>query len=144
MDSLIALVIAASPSLFYIYLMFPKTEFWETFLFTFHSGYYNDVFTSAWVFFGKFTPMLLLFIWYFTCKYWWREAILIPIGMYLGQIIIYFNDEIKFKDELDWPFMIPIIIVVLVVLFLIRRTLSKYIELIDVRKEIQDQLNKIN
>ena len=58
LGSLIALSIAFSPYLFYLYEIFPSGPVWETSFFTYESKYYENVLTAAWTYLGKITPLI--------------------------------------------------------------------------------------
>lgn len=144
--SLIAIVIFIAPFLFYSYRYggFPEGNVWETSIFTFTSVYYESVSTFIWVFYGKFIPLYLLIIWFFTCQYWWRYSILAPIGMYSFQLISLFNDELKFKDEpLELIYIFPTTLAIAIILILIRKRLKKYIHLLKLNEQIENELEKI-
>src|SRR5690606_2435185 len=83
LGSIIALSIAFSPYLFYLYEIFPDGPVWENSFFTYESKTYRSVLAAAWTYLGKITPLFLLLIWFLTCKHWWYHAILIPISMYV-------------------------------------------------------------
>ena len=85
--SIIATIIALIPYLFYLYEGVPDTQVWDTFLFTYDSKVYESAYVVAWTLSGKLIPLLLLFIWFFTCRHWWYHVLLVPIIMYSYQII---------------------------------------------------------
>ncbi|TQI70679.1 hypothetical protein JM79_1600 [Gramella sp. Hel_I_59] len=122
--SIIAIAIAFSPYLFYIYEIFPNGPVWENFLFTYESKYYEDVMTAAWTYFGKITPLFLLLIWFFTCKHWWYHVILVPIGMYTFQLVGTFYDDVYLRtDYIDINqliYLAPFFIAILSIVYLIR------------------------
>ncbi|MBW2962777.1 hypothetical protein KW502_13350 [Mesonia sp. JHPTF-M18] len=118
--SVIAFLIIISPYIFYSYKSFPDTKIWETFIFTFESGFYEKVSVSFWTILGKFVPLYLLSIWFLTCKHWWYHVILIPMGMYLFQLIMAINDDVKFSDEIEIWYLIPIMAVIVPLVYLIR------------------------
>ena len=142
-DSIIGVLILITPFIFYSYEQFPKEPTFETAFFTLTTTYYGYINTAVWVFMGKFVPLYICLVWFFTCKYWWKYAILVPIGMYLGQIIIYFNNEIKFKDEMDWNFILPIVIGVGILLGFIRHKLSSKIDLLTIREILKQETKPI-
>lgn len=144
--SLIAIVIFIAPFLFYSYRYggFPEGNTWETSMFTFKSVYYESVSTFVWVFYGKLIPFYLLTIWFFTCRYWWRYAILAPIGMYAFQMVSLFNDELKFKDEpLELIYILPTTICVAIILTLIRNKLKNYIHLLSLNESVNAEIEKL-
>ena len=124
LGSIIALSIAFSPYLFYLYEIFPNGRVWENSYFTYESNYYEDVMTAAWTYLGKIVPLFLLFIWFFTCKHWWYHAILVPISMYSYQLVISIYQDVYLKinpmDTNQLIYLAPFFIVILSVVYLIR------------------------
>jgi|TARA_R100000789_G_scaffold91126_1_gene88991 hypothetical protein len=122
--SILGLIIAFSPYLFYLYEIFPNGPVWETSFFTYRSNYYEDVLTAAWTYLGKIVPLLLLFIWFFTCKHWWYHVILVPIVMYAYQLITaIYQDAYLNIDPMDTNqlvYLAPFFIVILSIVYLIR------------------------
>ncbi|WP_255505871.1 hypothetical protein [Mesonia sp. K4-1] len=90
---------------------------------------------------GKFVPILLLTIWFTTCKHWWYHVILIPIGMYLFQLVSVINDDITYFDVVEIWFLIPIMAVIVPVVYLIRAKLFASIHRNDL-DDIEEDLLK--
>lgn len=137
--SLIALVIAATPYIFYTYESLPNSKTWETFLFTYEANWYEEVKVSFWTMMTKFIPLLLLIIWFFTCKHWWYHVILIPMGMFLFQLITVINDDIQYTDETEFWYVLPIMLIIVPFVYLMRVKLFKTInseDLDDLEEEI--------
>ena len=125
LGSVIALAIAFSPYIFYLYEIFPSGPVWENSFFRYESKYYLDVLTAAWTFLGKFVPLLLLLIWFFTCKHWWYHVILIPTAMYSYQLLIavyqdVYLDSAFFMDTDGLIYLAPFFIIILSIVYLIR------------------------
>lgn len=125
LGSIIALAIAFSPYLFYLYEIFPSTPIWETSLFTYESLYYENVLTAAWTYLGKIVPLLLLLIWFFTCKHWWYHVILIPAIMYGYQLTVtvyddFYGDSTYIMDTNGLIYLAPFFIAILSIVYLIR------------------------
>ncbi len=123
--SLIGFSIAFSPYIFYLYEIFPSGPVWENSFFTYESKYYENVLTAAWTYFGKITPLFLLLIWFFTCKHWWYHSILIPISMYVFQIISTIYDDVymeptDFMDIDGLIYLAPFFIGILIIVYLVR------------------------
>ena len=123
--SIIAILIAVSPYVFYLYEIFPDGPFWENSLFTYESKYYENVQTAIWTYLGKITPLLLLLIWFLTCKHWWYHTILVPIVMYSFQLIIAFTDDVYGEgayilDTNGLIYLAPFFIGILCIVYLIR------------------------
>jgi len=121
--SVIAFIIAITPYIFYSYENFPDTKVWETFLFTYEANWYQKVYVSVWTMMGKFIPLLLLLIWFFTCKHWWYHAILIPSGMFAFQLFNVINDDKSFVDEVEIWWLLPIMLIIVPLIYLIRAKL---------------------
>jgi lysylphosphatidylglycerol synthetase-like protein (DUF2156 family) len=126
--SIIALIIAASPYIFYSYTSFPQSKTWETFLFTYHADWYQEVYVSVWTMMGKFVPILLLIIWFITCKHWWYHVILIPIGMFSFQLFNVINDDARIVDEVEIWWLFPIMLVIIPLVYLIKAKLANNLE----------------
>jgi hypothetical protein len=125
LGSIIALSIAFSPYIFYLYEIFPDGAVWENSFFTYESKYYLDVLTAAWTYLGKITPLFLLFIWFFTCKHWWYHSILIPICMYAYQLVVAFYEDVYLDSQIFMDidgliYLAPFFIVILVIVYLVR------------------------
>lgn len=125
LGSIIALLIAFSPYLFYTYEIFPSGPVWENSFFSYESKYYLDVLTAAWTYLGKIVPLFLLLIWFFTCKHWWYHVILIPTGMYAFQLVVAFYQDVYmdtsiFMDINGLIYLAPFFIIILSVVYLIR------------------------
>jgi len=134
--SVIATFIATSPYLFYLYESVPKTKVWNTFLFTYHSGFYENANTAMWILTGKIIPLLFLILWFWTCRHWWYHALLVPIAMYLYQIIALFNDDNQFIDELGLIYLVPVMAVIIPSIYLIRAQMFN--KLNDADKSLQE------
>ena len=132
--SIIALLIAISPYIFYLYGSFPSDEkVLETAFGTIQSRV--DLNTAAWFFFGKLVPLYLLILWFFTCKNWWYHVLLIPISMYVFQLISVVNNDIRYIDEWEIYYTIPIMMIVIPLVYLVRiKIFDKVIHGIDLKK----------
>ncbi len=135
LGSIVAILIAISPYIFYLYESFPDQPVWETFLFTFESKYQGSVYYSMWIFLNKLVPILLLTLWFFTCKHWWYHVILIPLSMYVFQFFSSLNEELQYWDEFEIYYVIPIMMIVIPFVYLIRiKLVDKYVNKIDLKK----------
>ncbi|MGJ8593022.1 MAG: hypothetical protein ACSHXF_10760 [Aquaticitalea sp.] len=118
--TLIAIFLGTSPYLFYLYEYAPKKEVWETPLFTYHSFGFKDVNTALWLITGKAIPTILLIVWFFTCRQWWYHAILVPIAMYIYQLVAIIIEDGQFVDQFQLMYILPIMAVVIPSIYLIR------------------------
>ena len=90
--------------------------------------------------FAKFIPLLLLLIWFITNKHWWVHALIIPISVYLFQLISVINDSEQYADEVDFIYTVPIAAIVVVILYFIRSKIVIYILAVDLKKEMDDNM----
>ena len=135
LGSFMAFLIAISPYIFYLYESFPDTKTWNTFLFNFETRNNPSLYVIAWYFMNKFIPLMLLIIWFFTCKHWWYHVILIPISMYIFQLFSLVNDDIRYIDEFEIYYIIPVMMIVIPIVYLIRLKLfDKLVHGIDIDK----------
>jgi len=123
--SIIAFLIAFSPYIFYLYEIFPDGKVWVNSFFTYESKYYLSVNVAMWTYFGKIMPLFLLFIWFFTCKHWWYHSILIPITMYLYQILgtvydDFYNEPVRYADADQLIYLAPFFLIILIIVYLVR------------------------
>ncbi|KAB8153718.1 hypothetical protein EZY14_009970 [Kordia sp. TARA_039_SRF] len=133
--SIIAFILVISPYLFYFYEGVPSDKIWETRFFTYHSNYFENAQVAIWHIINKFVPLLLLILWFFTCKNWWYHAILVPIAILSFQLLSVLNDDMKYFDEFEIYYTIPIMMVVVPLVYLIRiKLFDKLIHGIDLRK----------
>src|SRR5690606_18312489 len=115
-----AILIAISPYLFYLYESFPNNNVWHTSFFDFKTEFYPSLYVAAWTIMNKIVPLMLLTIWFFTCKHWWYHVILIPISMYVFQLFSSFNAEIQYVDEFEIYYTIPVMMIIIAIVYIVR------------------------
>lgn len=142
LGSLIILLIISTPYFLYLYRAIPEDlEFYKTFWgLEIKGGYYVYVQSYIYTFFGKFVPFLLLIIWFITNKHWWVHALIIPISVYLFQIIAVINDSELYYDEIEFIYTVPIGVIIMVVLYFLRSKMSVYIQALDLKKEMDENM----
>lgn len=139
--SVFATLIAITPFIFYTYEYVPESEIWETWLFTYKSGFYGDAQVGIWSILMKAVPVLLLFIWFFTCRHWWYHTLLVPIAMFTYQIIGALNDDMEYIDEFQLIHLIPVMVIVIPSIYLMRARLFNTVNTISKStQELEDEL----
>ncbi len=135
--SFIGLFIISTPILFYSYQGFPDEKYWESFFGIYESKYYESVQIMAWFLLSKLIPLLLLLVWFFTCKHWWYYAILIPISMYVFQIFNLLNDDLSIIDTSELILIIPLIAIVAAISYTIRTKIFDRLYGVDLDQELK-------
>jgi hypothetical protein len=142
-ESVLVLLIILSPYFLYINLHIPEDlKKYDTFFGTIEAGYFETIQNYVYWIFSKLVPLFLLSILYLTHKKWWSHAMIIPIATYLFQLISVINDSSDFLDGSEFIYTIPIMVVVIVPLFLLRKKLSVYISAIDLKKEMDEIIER--
>jgi hypothetical protein len=134
--TVVATLIAATPFLFYLYESVPNTPAWDNFLFRYDSNYYGSMRTLAWTLMSKGMPLLLLFVWFFTCRHWWYHVLLVPIAMYIYQIYTTINEDIMSIDSNQMVYLIPIMAIMIPSIYLIRAQIFNKVN--NANKSLQD------
>lgn len=141
LGSLVAISIAISPYFFYLYESVPDQPTWDTFLFTYKSGFYYSANAAFWTITGKAIPLYFLVIWFFTCRHWWYHALLIPMTMYIFQLANVLNDDLHYIDSFELKYFIPLMAIIIPSIYLIRARLFNRINTINKSaQELEDEL----
>ncbi|WP_139002609.1 hypothetical protein [Hyunsoonleella aestuarii] len=136
LGSIVATLIAITPYLFSLYESVPEQRLWDTFLFTYDSKAWQDANYAMWVLTGKLIPLFLLFIWFFTCRHWWYHSILVPIAMYVFQIIDNLSGDTEFIDEFQLMYLLPVMAIIIPSIYLIRARIFNKIN--DANKSLEE------
>ena len=140
--SLIIAFMLFIPYAFYVYNYFPDEFTYETRFFTFTSNYYESVRYFMHNLLSKLIPLTLLLIWFTTCKHWWYYSIAIPISVYIFQLGGVINDDVKFNDEYEFIYSLPITLVIIAILILLRSKISVFLKAKDIKKQMDEQMSK--
>ena len=139
--SLMVILIISTPYLLYFYQNIPEDIItMDTIFGPIKNGYYATVQVFIYTLFSKFVPLLLLFIWFVTNKNWWVHALIIPITVYLFQLIAVINDSEQYVDEVEFIYTVPFLVVILVILYFIRSKIAIYIQAVDLKKEMDENM----
>lgn len=139
--SILALLIVSTPYLLYFYQNIPEgLKSYDTIFGSIKGGYFESVRMFIYYFVSKFVPLLLLFVWFITNKNWWVHALIIPISVYLFQLISVINDSEFYIDEVEFIYTVPFLVLILVILYFVRSKLSIYIQAVDLKKEMDENM----
>ncbi|WP_252723827.1 hypothetical protein [Winogradskyella psychrotolerans] len=129
--TIIATIIVSTPLLYSLHESVPSGRVWDTFLFTYDSGFWEEAQYAMWVYTSKLIPLILLTIWFFTCRHWWYHALLVPIVMYVFQSVNSWNSEAGRLDEGTFVVLLPILVIVVPSIYLIRAKMFNKINTAD-------------
>lgn len=138
---IIVFIIACTPFIYYSYESFPTdSKVWETSIFTFTTQY-PSLYHYAWFLTGKIIPVILLLIWFFTCKHWWHWIILVPLSMYVFQLFSIIKQNFT-PDEVEIIYVIPIMMILVPFVYLIRAKLFAQMRKDDLKAFEEELLQK--
>jgi magnesium-transporting ATPase (P-type) len=142
LGSVIATFIAITPYLITLWEGVPSdTKSWDTFLFSYTTTYYVDIQSLVWTLLSSLIPLSLLLIWIFTCKHWWYHVIIVPIVMYIYQIITILNDDLEFSETNLILWLLPVMAIVIPSIYLLRaRMADKIDEATKTMEELEEDL----
>ena len=141
---LLSLLLIATPFLFYIYKYAPDSKEWDTIFGTIRASGFSNMQAFMHAVFTKLTFIMLTTIWFLTSKNWWKYAILVPLVMFLFQFIGVLNYELKYIDEFDFWYSLPIILPILIFLIYISYRISKNeSDSADLMSEVDEEIKKL-
>lgn len=139
--SIIVLLLISTPYFLFFYKNIPSdVKNLDTVFGVIESGYYSSIQSFLYNFFSKLVPLALLLIWFLTNKHWWVHALIIPLSVYLFQFISVINDSTNYVDEVEFIYTVPFLVLILVILYFVRSKLSIYIQAVDLKKEMDENM----
>ncbi|UMB60305.1 hypothetical protein MHL31_14625 [Lutibacter sp. A80] len=142
-ESILAILIIITPFLLYFHLLIPNDiSEYDTIFGTIKAGYFQTIEMYVFWIFNKFTPLFLFILLYITHNKWWSHTLIIPIATYLFQLISVLNDNLDYFDETEFIYTIPIVVVVMVPLYYLRKNIAIYIAATNLKKEMDDKISK--
>lgn len=142
-SSVVAVLIFLSPFLLYIHTLIPDdVENFNTFFGVIKGGEFGFAQVYVFMAFNKFVPLFLLSLLYITNKNWWSHVILIPIATYLFQLLNIVSGSDTSLDETEFIYIIPLLVIILTPLYFIRKNIETYLNAVDLKKEMDDIIEK--
>lgn len=141
--SIVVAIIATTIILNNLYKLLPQTQVWETAFFTITSNGFKNVYTLGWtVMVTKLLPLILISIWYITCRYSWSFVIMFPISYFLLQllnILIWDNTGV---DEKEYLITIPVLLAILFSLHKLRKNVIPKLLLFEIGERIEEKIRE--
>ena len=139
-EGLISVIIVISPLLHYAWKYIPN-GIQEIYFFSIKidANGFEDINTSIYYYLMKFVPLMLLMIWFITCKEWWYHAIILPITMYAFQLLSAITIESNIVDENEILYIVAVNMVITPIIYFIRlKLVDKYVHGIDLKAMDQE------
>ncbi|WP_298899302.1 hypothetical protein [uncultured Psychroserpens sp.] len=137
-DGLIILLIILLPLLFYFPMLFSEEQLTKTV-----EGYEFDLDLVLWFLAVKLFIIIMLILWYFTCRHWWRIVVLIPLTIELFKLISFLNAKTEVFDEIDFITSAPITIPILALIIFLSRKVSYYSSAKQINESLNTEIDEI-
>ncbi len=121
-DYIIILIILSVKLIFYIPELMTNEQL-NTKVF----GFEFNLRLILWFLAVKLQLIILLFIWHYTSRHWWKIAIMIPLTLEVFKFIGFLNIKFENFDEVDFITSIPVTIPIVLSLLYLSNKLNKYI-----------------
>ncbi len=141
-DVIVIFLVIASPFGFFLYLLSPNdAQIWSTKYFVIDAGYFEDIQNFLWIFNYKLLVILLISIWFLTCKNWWRLVVLIPLSFEIYKFLSFINDRNNYFSDLDFNISLFIIIPYCLSLFTLSKLFGYYSKKNNSKSELHNEIN---
>ncbi len=132
------LIIIISPFAFYLHLLSPNEEqVWETMFFTMDAGYFENIRNYLWIYSYKILTILLISLWFITCKNWWRFFLFVPLSWEIFKFTGFIDERYNFFNPHNYITSFPIFVLYAMLLIFISKKLNYYSK----NKRFKTQLN---
>ena len=100
---------------------------------------FNDINVLVWYLASKTMIIIPMLVWFITCSYWWRFAILSPITLYIFQLWEAFQDTNSIES---WGNIraFPIIFCVILLLFIISKFVKYKLAVVEMYEYLTTQI----
>lgn len=140
-DLVICLIIIALPLLFYLYRLVPNTPVWETKYFTFSYEYMQTAQVFFWLLFIYFLLLGFLIVWFFTCRHWWRYAILVPTIIELYKVSVFLDEKDRFVDKYEFIYTLPYTLPIIFFLIFLSNKFGYYNKSLNLNQKLTEEID---
>ncbi|WP_299520359.1 hypothetical protein [Winogradskyella sp.] len=142
-DIKVIIAILLIPVISYAYLLFPDTREITIFNYSFTSSYYQSIQAFVWTLSQKLIFIVILVIWYLTSKDWWKIILLLPLLVFIIQLLQIINDDYKVIDKYEGIFGIIIATPVVIVFYLMIKKINSNLGAKEVHKDIETEIENL-
>ena len=100
---------------------------------------------SDMIYFTKMKFIIIFFsiIWYFTCRHWWKSAILAIITIELLKLFSALNSNQSHVDEIEFYSSLPLTVPIILIIIFIAKRINDYNLNENLRYELDNNINEI-
>jgi len=120
-----------------------NTKIRKTTLFTLEMNYFSSIQVFIWIFSTKLQMFLALSLWFFSCKFWWRYAILVPFSVITFQLIALCNNNSRWVDETEIWFALPLITPLIIFMVWISKKINYYLRTWELRMFLEKEIQSL-
>ena len=143
-DLVIIIGLIFLPSLFYLYHVIPPNiKTYDFILFKLNSNYYESLQVWFWVILIKLVFIITYIIWFSTCRYWWRNVLLVPLMYFIAQLFGVLNTELRFADKNDIFVGFLISLPIVFMIFIITKKMGYYSKSKSLNDALDSEINAV-
>lgn len=129
------------PLLYFLYKLVPdEITTYQIGSITIHDHGFSDVRALFYYVNFKILVLCLLSIWFITCKYWWRYAILSGIILYTYQLWEGLQIDVVHIDEAEYLYSMPYISILILVLFFLSKIAGYQLKILDLYENVSNEI----
>ena len=108
-------------------------------------GSYGFQDISDMLYFVKMKLLIIVFatIWFYTCKHWWKHAILLILAIELLKLFSMLNPNQKYYDNIEFVTSLPITIPIILLVIFISKKVKDYNLAKNLRFELDNKINEL-
>ncbi|MEM5564817.1 hypothetical protein WNY78_06860 [Psychroserpens sp. AS72] len=97
------------------------------------------------IYFVKMKLIIIVFsiIWFFTCKHWWKSAIIVITTIEMLKLISVFSFKQTYVDEIEYYTSLPITIPIILLIIFISKKINSYETAKNLRSDLDNKINEI-
>lgn len=97
-ELIIVFTIVLASIMVYLHVLCPDSSSWTTPLYTFKTTFYHSVQMYCFQVLLFLSNVVMLALWYITCRYWWRIAVFVLLVVWLYNFFVIFMSEVQLSE----------------------------------------------
>lgn len=115
----------------------------RTTLFTFQANHFSSVQIFMSVFSTKLHMFVTLTLWFFSCKFWWRYAILIPFSVITFQLLQLCTNKSLWVDENEIRMTLTLVLPLIIFMVWISKKINYYLRTWELRMFLEKEIQSL-